>query len=83
MSQPSFANQPGVVVQKPKWDVYTTMLGLSVVAILIAITLLCLEMSRYNWDIKATSGKLQRTSQAAPVARDVEVAAIASPCAWM
>jgi hypothetical protein len=83
VSQPSYVNQPGgVVVQKPKWDVYTTMLGLSCVAIVIAITLLALEMRRYNFDLHANSGKVQRTSRAAPVEAEVRVAAVAEGASW-
>jgi hypothetical protein len=71
VSQPSYASNPGgVVVQKPKWDIYTTMLALAFLAIIIAITLLCLEMSAFNWDIKANEGKLQQTAAARPVVRD-------------
>ena len=81
MSQQSFANNPGgVIVQKPKWDVYTTMILLSFFAICVAITLLCLEMRRYNFDINANEGKLQRASQAAPVVRDVALAT--APSSW-
>lgn len=43
----------GVVVQKPKANIYTVLLGIALTAILMAILFLCLEMSRYNWDIKA------------------------------
>ncbi|HVX63585.1 MAG TPA: hypothetical protein VHC19_23385 [Pirellulales bacterium] len=43
----------GLVVQKPKANVYTVLLGIALVAVLMSILFLCLEMSRYNWDIKA------------------------------
>lgn len=51
---PLDSNNPGVVVQKPKSDVYTTMLFLSFIAIIIACLCLWLEMRAYNMDIKAT-----------------------------
>ena len=83
MSQPSYASNPGgVVVQKPKWDVYTTMLALAFVAIIIAITLLCLEMSAYNWDFKANEGKLQQTAAAIPLVRDA-LASLPSLGPWI
>ena len=47
----------GVVVHKPKADIYTVLLGISLVAILMAITFLCMELSRYNWDVKAAGAK--------------------------
>jgi len=47
----------GVVVHKPKADVYTVLLGIAFAAILMAITLLCMELSRYNWDVKANGAK--------------------------
>jgi hypothetical protein len=50
---PLDSNNPGVVVQKPKADVYTTMLFLSFIAIIIACLCLWLEMRAYNMDIKA------------------------------
>lgn len=47
----------GVVVHKPKADIYTVLLGIALAAILMAITFLCLELSRYNWDVKANGAK--------------------------
>ena len=44
----------GVVVQKPKADIYTALLGIALTAILLAIICLWLEMSRYKYDYKAT-----------------------------
>jgi hypothetical protein len=55
-------NPQGVYVQKPKWDVYTTMLLLSLVAIVIAIVMLLFEMKSYNWDIKANEATLQQAA---------------------
>jgi hypothetical protein len=47
----------GFVVQKPKANVYTVLLGIALLAILLAIMFLCMEMSRYNWDFKAAGAK--------------------------
>ena len=55
---PLDSNNPGVVVQKPKSDVYTTMLFLSFIAIVIACLCLWLEMRAYNMDIKANEGRV-------------------------
>lgn len=49
----------GVPVQKAKSNVYTMMLFLSLVAIGIAIGILCAEMARYEWDIKAQQGAMR------------------------
>jgi hypothetical protein len=56
------SNPQGVVVQKPRSDVYTTMLFLSLLAILIACLCLWLEMRAYNMDIKATEAKVASAS---------------------
>ncbi len=50
---------PGIPVAKPRPDIYTVLLGLSLGAILIAIICLVLELGRYNWDYKAESVKLR------------------------
>ncbi|MEX2558811.1 MAG: hypothetical protein WD403_02800 [Pirellulales bacterium] len=55
----------------PKWDIYTTMLAVALLAILIAIICLLAELARYNWDYQATGAQL-RTAQAT-VSRLVEV----------
>jgi hypothetical protein len=47
----------GVVVQKAKADIYTTLLGIALVAVLLAILCLWLELSRYKYDYKATGAK--------------------------
>jgi hypothetical protein len=47
----------GVVVHKPKANIYTVLLGIALVAILMAITFLCMEMSRYKWDMKAAGAR--------------------------
>ena len=54
----------GLVVQKPKANVYTVLLGIALVAILMSILFLCLEMGRYDWNIKAAG---QSASYYAPV----------------
>ncbi len=51
MSQPDLTNQPrGMVVQKPKSNVYTALLGVATVALLIGCILLAIEISRYAGD---------------------------------
>lgn len=55
---PLDSNNPGVVVQKPKSDVYTTMLFIAFIAIVIACLCLWLEMRSYNMDIKANEGRV-------------------------
>lgn len=42
----------GMTAPKPRMDVYTTMLILSVVSLIIAITVLCLELNKYEWEMK-------------------------------
>ena len=60
MSQADSTNAPrGVYVQKPKADIYTVMLAIALVAILVACVCLFLEMRAYNYDIKATEGKMR------------------------
>ncbi len=54
---------PGIPVQKPRPDIYTVLLGLALLAIIIAIIMLVLELGRYGWDYKAASVRL---SMAAP-----------------
>jgi len=54
-------NPQGVVVQKPRSDIYTTMLFLSLIAILVAILCLWLEMRAYNMDIKASEAQVRTT----------------------
>jgi hypothetical protein len=55
---------PGIPVPKPRPDIYTVLLGLSLTAILIAIICLVLELGRYNWDYKATSVRFSMNSPA-------------------
>jgi hypothetical protein len=47
------ASRGGVVLEKPSANIYTVMLIVSFIAILIGITCLSLELSRYEWKIKA------------------------------
>lgn len=42
----------GLTAPKPRMDVYTTMLILSVISLIIAITVLCLELNKYEWEMK-------------------------------
>ncbi len=59
---PTAAAAPGMPVpgaapgpaMKPKSNVYTVMLFLALLAQVLAIVFLCLEMARYEWDIKAS-----------------------------
>ncbi|MBI1904403.1 MAG: hypothetical protein HYS13_25180 [Planctomycetia bacterium] len=57
MSQPDLSSQQGVVVQKPKSDVYTMMLVISLIAMAVAIIFLLIEASKYDWDFKAQDVK--------------------------
>lgn len=50
MSQPSSGDPNVPYVKKPKVDAYTTMLILSLVFLITAITLLSLELNRYDWE---------------------------------
>ena len=52
-------NPQGVVVQKPRSDIYTTMLFLSFIAIVIACLCLWLEMRTYNFDFKASEAQVR------------------------
>ena len=72
---PLDSNNPGVVVQKPKSDVYTTMLFLAFISIIIACLCLWLEMRAYNMDIKANEA---RVSVSAAKRSDAGQARIAS-----
>ena len=51
MSQPDLTDQPRtMVVQKPKSNIYTALLGISAIALAIACLLLAIEISRYATD---------------------------------
>jgi len=47
----------GLVVHKPKADIYTCLLGVALVALIIACTYLAIELNRYNWDLKASGAR--------------------------
>ena len=86
MSQPGFpsnlsnqSQQRGVVVEKPKSDVYTVMLIIALLAIGAAIGLLCSEMSKYDWDIKAQSVPRPKASLQLDQPRDVQLAQVVTP----
>lgn len=58
MSLPGLSNQgaqQGIPSEKPKSDVYTVMLIISLLAVGAAIGLLCNEMNKYDWDMNAQS----------------------------
>ncbi len=76
--QPGAGQQPGVPVQKPKSNIYTMMLFLSLVALGLAIAILCLEMQKYNWDFKANDVQL-RGSLEVPAAIEVAWLPVDSP----
>ena len=58
MSPPDLTDaNRGVIVQKPKADVYTWLLLVALIAILMAITFLLMELSRYDWDFKAAGAR--------------------------
>jgi hypothetical protein len=52
-SPSSDPSQKGVVVEKPKANIYTVLLVLSFIAIVIACLCLYLEMQAYNFEVKA------------------------------
>lgn len=49
----------GVMVPKPTSDIYTAMLGLALLFILIAIIVLAVVMSAYDWDYSAAGTELK------------------------
>ena len=59
MSLPNLASDqtPGLVVHKPKADIYTWLLLVALVAIILACTFLAMELNRYNWDFKASGAR--------------------------
>jgi nicotinamide riboside transporter PnuC len=52
-SQQPDATQRGVVVEKPKANIYTMLLILSLLAIIVGCICLGLEMKAYDWNFKA------------------------------
>lgn len=55
MSQANYGNIDPSQIKKPKTDAYSTMLIVSVLALTIAIVVLCLELNRYEWKIDPNS----------------------------
>jgi hypothetical protein len=49
------AGARGVFVQTPKSDIYVTMLGIALGAIVLGCLLLVLLLNRYEWQIKAAA----------------------------
>ncbi|MEK6233836.1 MAG: hypothetical protein N2C14_03905 [Planctomycetales bacterium] len=49
MSQPSSANPRANANQKPRWDIYTAMLLVALLAITTGVTFLGMELNRYEW----------------------------------
>ena len=53
----NLADEPrGVVVEKPKANVYTVLLGIALVAIIIGCVCLYAELNVYKWDISGARG---------------------------
>lgn len=51
MSQPDLTNQPRtMVVQKPKSNIYTALLGVAALALLVGCILMAVEIGRYATD---------------------------------
>ena len=49
MAQPDFNEQPrSMVVQKPKSNIYTVLLGISMLALMIGSVFLLLEITTYS-----------------------------------
>lgn len=53
--------QRGVFVEKPRANIYTALLALSLVAIIIGCICLHAEMTTYGYDFKAQSAKAAGT----------------------
>lgn len=63
MSPPDLTDRPrGIVVQKPRSDIYTALLAVGLTALILGIVMLVLEMNKFDWDIKAS--KVPRTAAA-------------------
>ncbi|GAB4140219.1 hypothetical protein [Thermopirellula anaerolimosa] len=56
--------RPGLFAQLKQTSIFTVMLGLSLLALTIAVVVLAIELSRYQWDTRARS---VRGSVMAPV----------------
>ena len=57
----------GVYVPKPKADIYTVMLGISLGAIVFACLLLLLELAAFNFDFKGEGVRTGFAPLPAPV----------------
>ena len=62
---------PSAAATKPKADIYTAMLVISLVALLFGIIMLVLEMGSFGWDAKASQVKT-RISHAAPAVHNAD-----------
>ncbi len=74
MSKPDSTESQGSFLSRI--DVYTVMLGVALVAIILAITLLAMELGRYNWETKPADAL--RASWHGPVDRTI---ALVTPAA--
>jgi hypothetical protein len=52
VSPANSSNQPGGSYRKPKADVYTVLLVITLIALLIAILVLYFEMDMYEWKLE-------------------------------
>jgi hypothetical protein len=58
MSQPSSLDSPGgIYEERPRSNVYTAMLGVSLVAMILASALLAMELNVYKFDYKGEQVK--------------------------
>ena len=67
MSKPDSTDAQGSFLSRI--DVYTVMLGVALIAIILAIVLLAMELGRYEWDTKAQQAP--RASWQGPVDRNL------------
>ena len=58
----------GLALPPAKSDIFTVMLGIAALALLIGIVFLCLELNRYQWDLKGN-----KATGWAPTAKAVEL----------
>jgi hypothetical protein len=54
-SAPAAARRPGVLVQSPKSDIYVTLLGVALGAIMISVILMIILWSRYEFKTKVSA----------------------------
>jgi hypothetical protein len=57
MSQTDLTNPGGIYEERPRSNVYTAMLGVALVAMILASALLALELKRYEFDYKGERAK--------------------------